>query len=58
MYTLKSIARRGSLLGATTALVVATVAPSIAVFADELNPLTERSLLLSSSAPGFQDTDG
>lgn len=60
MYTLKSLVRRGSMLGAVGALVIAAVAPTAAVFAQEapLNPLTERSLLLSSSAPGFQDTDG
>lgn len=54
-YTLKSIAQRGLLVG--VAVVTAAVAPAH-VFADSLNPLTERSLLLSSSAPGFQDTDG
>lgn len=58
MYTLKSIAQRGSMLGAAVALVAAAVVPSAAVFADALNPLTERSLLLSSSAPGYIDTDG
>lgn len=58
MYTLKSIAQRGSMLGAAAALVVAAVVPSAAVFADELNPLTDRSLLLSSSAPGYTDADG
>ena len=58
MYTLKAIAQRGTMLGAATALLVAAVVPSAVVFADALNPLTERSLLLSSSAPGFQDTDG
>ena len=58
MYTLKSIAQRGTLLGAATALVVAAVIPTAQVLADALNPLTERSLMLSSSAPGFQDTDG
>lgn len=58
MYTLKSIVRRGTPLVAVFAMVVATVVPSAAVFADELNPLTERSLMLSSSAPGFVDTDG
>lgn len=58
MYTLKTIVKRGSLFGATFALVAATVAPTSAVFADALNPLTERSLLLSSSAPGYVDTDG
>jgi len=58
MYTLKSIVRRGSMLGASVALLAATVIPSASVFADALNPLTERSLLLSSSAPGYQNTDG
>ncbi len=56
-HKLKSVAQRGSMLVAAAALVAATIAPA-AVFADALNPLTERSLLLSSSAPGFQDTDG
>ncbi|UTX51416.1 hypothetical protein KI440_00420 [Candidatus Saccharibacteria bacterium TM7i] len=55
-FTLKSIAQRGSMLVAAAGLLAATFAP--AVFADALNPLTERSLLLSSSAPGWQDTDG
>lgn len=58
MYTLKSIFKRGTLLGAAGALLVAAVLPGAAAFADELNPLTERSLMLSSSAPGFTDTDG
>jgi len=58
MYTLKSILRRGSLLGAAGAMLVATILPAASAFADELNPLTERSLMLSSSAPGFVDTDG
>ncbi len=56
-YKLKSIAQRSTMLVAAAALVVATFAPAIA-YADALNPLTERSLLLSSSAPGWQDTDG
>lgn len=58
MYTLKSVARRSTLFGAATALLAATIFPAAAVFAAELNPLTERSLLLSSSAPGYIDTDG
>lgn len=58
MYTLKLIAKRGSLLGAAGALLVATLLPGVSAFADSLNPLTERSLMLSSSAPGFVDTDG
>lgn len=58
MYTLKSIARRGTMLGAVGALLVSAVVPAVPAFAAELNPLTERSLLLSSSAPGYVDTDG
>ena len=58
MYTLKSIVRRGSTLGAAVAVFAAAIVPTAPVFADALNPLTERSLLLSSSAPGFQNTDG
>lgn len=58
MYTLKSIVQRGTLFGASAALLVAAVAPAVSVFADSLNPLTERSLLLTSSAPGYVDTDG
>ncbi|RYX79317.1 hypothetical protein EON76_01180 [bacterium] len=56
MYKLKSIARRGS-IGALVAVFAVAGVPSVAL-ADALNPLTERSLLLSSSAPGFTDTDG
>lgn len=59
MYTLKVLAQRGIVLGAATALLAATIAPAATVLANnELNPLTERSLLLSSSAPGYTDTDG
>lgn len=58
MYTLKSIAQRSVTLGAAFAIVAATIVPAAPAFADALNPLTERSLLLSSSAPGFMDTDG
>lgn len=58
MYTLKSIAQRGTLLGTAAALVLAAVLPSAAAFADALNPLTNRSLTLSSSAPGWDKTDG
>ena len=58
MYTLTSIARRSTTLGVAVALLAATILPSAVAFADALNPLTDRSLLLSSSAPGFQDTDG
>lgn len=58
MYTPKSVMKRGTLFGAAVALVAATTLPAVTAFADALNPLTERSLLLTSSAPGWQDTDG
>ena len=58
MYTLKSVARRGTLFGAAFTLVVAAVLPAQYAFADALNPLTDRSLTLSSSAPGWDNTDG
>ena len=59
IYSFKSIARRGSLLGAAFALAASTLTPfAPAAFADALNPLTERSLTLSSSAPGWDYLDG
>jgi len=58
MYTLKTITKRGMALGMATALLVAAVLPGASAFADALNPLTERSLLLSSSSPGYAYTDG
>lgn len=58
MYKLKTIARRSSLLGITAAFTAAAILPAAMVAAAELNPLTDRSLLLSSSAPGYVDTDG
>lgn len=58
MYKLKTIAQKGMMLAAVATLVTASL-PPVQVFAyNELNPLTERSLLLSSSAPGYIDTDG
>jgi len=57
-YTLKSAIRRGSLLSAAFALVVATFVPFASTHADALNPLTDRSLTLSSSAPGWDYLDG
>lgn len=51
--------QRGAVFGVVAALVVSAIIPAASALADTLNnPLTERSLLLSSSAPGFQDTDG
>lgn len=59
IYSFKSIARRGSLLGAAFALAASTLTPfAPSAFADALNPLTERSLTLSSSAPGWDYLDG
>ena len=62
MYTLKTIARRGTSLGAALSLAVAAVIPAVfpsgLAFADALNPLTERSLTLSSSSPGWSYGDG
>ncbi len=62
MYKLKSIAQRGTNLGAAIALAVGAVIPAVlpatTAYADALNPLTERSLTLSSSSPGWAYTDG
>lgn len=57
-YQLKRLGQRATIIGATFALAVAAFLPAASVFADGLNPLTERSLLLSSSAPGYINTDG
>lgn len=58
MYTLKSIARRSIALGMAVALFAATIVPAAPVFADDLNPLTDRSLTLTSGSPGWAFTDG
>lgn len=58
MYTLKSTLKRGISLGGALALVVASVIPATSAYADALNPLTERSLTLSSSSPGWDYKDG
>lgn len=58
---LNAIVRRSSLLTSVFALVAATVAPALvplSTYADALNPLTNRSLTLSSSSPGWSHTDG
>jgi hypothetical protein len=57
-YTLKSIVRRGGLLAAAFALFAAAVIPAASTYADALNPLTDRSLSLSSSSPGWDFKDG
>jgi len=56
-YKLKSVARRGSMLGAAFAIVAASFLPALSASADALNPLTERSLTLSSSSPGWSYLD-
>src|SRR4051812_42640713 len=58
MYTLKSIVRRGTPLATVIAVVAASILPATSAFADALNPLTDRSLTLSSSSPGWSFTDG
>ena len=58
MYTLRSIVKRGLTLTAGLALVAATFVPAMPASADSLNPLTNRSLTLSSSSPGWSYTDG
>jgi hypothetical protein len=54
---LRSLVRRGTLLGAAFALLAGALVPTLA-YADALNPLTERSLTLSSSSPGWDFLDG
>lgn len=63
MQKLKEVVSRGAAFIAAVALLtgVSTSAlPNLArlVSADALNPLTERTLLLSSSAPGYINVDG
>lgn len=60
MYKIKELAKRGTaLLGAAGMLAgIGTTALPAFVSADALNPLTERSLTLSSSSPGWSFYDG
>jgi len=59
IYSLKSIAQRGTTLGMAFAIAASSFTPfAPAAFADALNPLTDRSLTLSSSSPGWANTDG
>jgi len=57
-YNLKSAFRRGSMLVAAFVVAGATILPATSASADELNPLTDRSLTLSSGSPGWAFTDG
>lgn len=56
-YTLKSVARRGTMLAAAFMVAGATILPAVSVSADALNPLTERSLTLSTASPGWSYLD-
>ncbi|HSX05582.1 MAG TPA: hypothetical protein VLF69_03895 [Candidatus Saccharimonadales bacterium] len=60
MYKLKDVARRGIALAGAAGLLAGVTSTAIPAFvsADDLNPLTERSLTLSSSSPGWAFTDG
>jgi hypothetical protein len=58
MYKLKSILRRGSLVLTAAIVAAGVVLPAALTHADALNPLTQRSLTLSSSSPGWDYTDG
>lgn len=60
----KDAVKRGSALLGVAGLLAGVGASAIPAFmpavasADALNPLTQRSLTLSSSAPGYENTDG
>jgi hypothetical protein len=60
MYKLKSMAKRASAFAGAVGLLagIGTSAVPAFVSADSLNPLTDRSLTLSSSSPGWAYTDG
>lgn len=60
MSTFKEVVRRGTLFSAALAVAVggfASLLPTT-TYADTLNPLTKRTLKLSSSSPGWAYTDG
>lgn len=60
MYKIKTLAQRGSAFVAVVGLlsgIVTSAFPAI-TSANALNPLTERSLMLSSSSPGYHYLDG
>ena len=60
MYNIKAMAKRGTALAGAVGLLAGigtSALPSLAS-ADALNPLTKRSLTLSSSSPGWSYTDG
>jgi hypothetical protein len=59
VYKLKGLAKRGAAFAMAVGLLsgIALWAVPELSFADALNPLTERTLLLSSSSPGFHYKD-
>jgi hypothetical protein len=60
MYKIKNLAQRSAAFVAAVGLLsgIATSALPVLVSADALNPLTERTLTLSSSSPGYHYLDG
>jgi hypothetical protein len=60
MYKLKNIVKRGSAFAGAVGLLAGIGTSALPAFAsaDALNPLTDRSLTLSSSSPGWSFTDG
>ncbi|HSX06537.1 MAG TPA: hypothetical protein VLG92_02360 [Candidatus Saccharimonadia bacterium] len=60
MYKLKDVARRSSAFIGAVGLLAGVASTALPAFtsADALNPLTRRSLTLSSSSPGWSFTDG
>lgn len=60
MHKIKVVAKRGSALLGAAGLLLGIGASALPAFAsaDALNPLTQRSLALSSSSPGWSYTDG
>lgn len=60
MHKLKTLAKRGSAFAGAVGLLAGIGTSALPAFAsaDALNPLTERSLTLSSSSPGWSYTDG
>jgi hypothetical protein len=60
MYKLKQALKRGSALAGAVGLLAGIGTSALPAFAsaDSLNPLTKRSLTLSSSSPGWAYTDG
>jgi len=60
MYKLKDVARRSSAFIGAVGLLAGVASTALPAFAsaDSLNPLTNRSLTLSSSSPGWAYSDG